>query len=50
MLPNISRSKENQAIKFFQLLEYKMSNIFLEKSYKHVLGKLVPDPILKNPN
>ena len=50
MLPIISRSKGNQAIKFFQLVEHKMLNIFLEKSYKNVLGKLVPDSILKNQN
>ena len=31
-LPNISRSKGNQTVKFGQLIEYNM-NIFLEKSY-----------------
>ena len=30
---NISRSKDNQAMKFGQLIEYNMINIFLEKSY-----------------
>ena len=30
---NISRSKDNQAMKFGQLIEYNMRNIFLEKSY-----------------
>ena len=33
ILPNISRSKDNQALKFGQLIEYNMRNIFLEKSY-----------------
>ena len=33
ILPNISRSKDNQAMKFGQLIEYNMRNIFLEKSY-----------------
>ena len=33
MLSNISRSKGNQAMKFDQLVEYNMRNIFLEKSY-----------------
>ena len=33
ILPNISRSKGNQTIKFGQLIEYHMRNIFLEKSY-----------------
>ena len=30
-LPNISRSKGNQAMKFGQLIEYNMRNIFVEK-------------------
>ena len=33
ILVNISRSKGNQAIRFRQLVEYNMRNIFLEKSY-----------------
>ena len=33
ILPNILRSEDNQAMKFSQLLEYKMGNIFLENSY-----------------
>ena len=33
ILPNISRSKHNQKMKFGQLMEYNMGNIFLEKSY-----------------
>ena len=32
ILPNIS-SKGNQTMKFGQLIEYNMRNIFLEKSY-----------------
>ena len=31
MLSNISRSTGNQEMKFGQLIEYNMSNIFLEK-------------------
>ena len=30
ILPNISRIKSNQTIKFGQLIEYNMRNIFLE--------------------
>ena len=30
VLPNISRSKDNQAMKFRQLIEYNMKNSFLE--------------------
>ena len=33
ILPNISKSKGNQIMKFGQLIEYKMRNIFLEKTY-----------------
>ena len=33
ILPNISRSNNNQAKKFGQLIEYNMRNICLEKSY-----------------
>ena len=33
ILPNISRSKDNQTVRFGQLIEYNMRNISLEKSY-----------------
>ena len=33
ILTNISRSKDNQTMKFGQLVEYNMGNIFLRKSY-----------------
>ena len=33
ILPNISGSKGKQAMKIRQLIEYKMINIFLSKSY-----------------
>ena len=33
ILSNISRSKGNQALKFGQLIDYNMRNIFLKKSY-----------------
>ena len=48
ILPNISRSKSNHTIKFFQSIEYNMRNIFLKKSYKkNVVAKLFPDTFLK---
>ena len=34
ILPNISRSKSNQAIKFRQLIDNNVRNIFLQKSSK----------------
>ena len=33
ILPNISRSKGNQTMKFDPFIEYNMTNMFLEKSY-----------------
>ena len=48
ILPNMSRSKGNQAIKYGQLIEYYMKNIFVERSYTKVVEKLFPDLYLKN--
>ena len=42
ILPNISRSKGNQTMKFGQLIECNMKNIFLEKSYKKCDGETSP--------
>ena len=44
ILTNISRSKGNQVMKFGQLIEYKMGNIFLEKSYTKCGGEAIPRP------
>ena len=33
ILPNISKSKGDQTMKFVQYIEYNIRNIFLEKSY-----------------
>ena len=33
ILSNISRSKGNQALKFGQLIDYNMRNIYLKRSY-----------------
>ena len=41
-MPNISRSKGNQTMKFGQLIDYNMRNIFLEKSYTKYGGKTSP--------
>ena len=50
ILPNISRSKDNQVLKFGQLIEYNMRNISFENHTQNVLEKLFPDPYLKNQN
>ena len=44
ILPNMSRSKGNQTMKFGQLIEYKMRSIFLEKSYTNRWVKTIPRP------
>ena len=44
ILPNISRSKGNQTMKFGQLIECNMRNIFLEKSYTKCGGETSPRP------
>ena len=49
ILPDISRYKGNQAIKFGQLLEYNMKNIFVEKSYTKCGGETIPSPFSKKP-
>ena len=40
--PNISKSKDNQAMKFSQLIECNVRNIFLEKSYTKCGGETSP--------
>ena len=42
MLTNISRSKGNQAMKFGQLTEYNVRNIFVEKSYIKCSKETIP--------
>ena len=47
ILPNISRSKGNQRMKFGQLIEYNTRNIFVEKSYTKCAGETIPRPLSK---
>ena len=44
ILPNISRSKGNQTMKFGQLKECNIRHIFLEESYTKCDGKTIPGP------
>ena len=44
ILPNMSRSKKNQTLKFGQLIECNMKNIFLEKSYAKCGEETSPRP------
>ena len=44
VLANISRSKGNQTMKFGQLIECNMRNIFLKKSYTTYDGETSPRP------
>ena len=39
--------KDNQTMKFGQLIEYNMPNIFLEKSYTKYGGEASPRPFYK---
>ena len=49
ILSNISRIKGSQALKFGQLIEYNMRNIFPEKSYKKYSGEASPRLFYKKP-
>ena len=44
MLPNISRRKGNEKLKFNELIEYSIRNIFIEKSYRKCGGETIPRP------
>ena len=43
-MPNISRSKGNQAKKLGRLIEYNVRNSFLENRAENEVERLVPDP------
>ena len=47
ILHNNSRRKGNQAVKFGQLIEYKMGPFLLKNHTQNVLQILFPDPYLK---
>ena len=47
---DISRSKDNQATKFGQLICITWETIFLKNHTQNVVGKLFPGPFLKNQN
>ena len=47
MLPNVSRRKSNQTVKFGQLITYNMRNIFFEKLYTKYGGETIPRPFSK---
>ena len=46
--PSISRGKSNQTMKFGQLIECNMRNMFLKHHAQNMVDKLVADPFLKN--
>ena len=47
MLPNISRSKDNETMKFAHLIDCNIRNIFLEKSSSKRCGETSPRPFSK---
>ena len=46
ILPGISRSNDNQILKFGQLIEYNVRYIFLQTHTESAAGRLVPDLFL----
>ena len=46
ILPNISRSNDNQTMTFGQLMEYNI-RFFLKNHTRNAVAKLVPDPFTK---
>ena len=48
ILPNISRSKNNQTMKYGQLIDCNMKNIFLEKSFAKCGGETILRPFFWN--
>ena len=45
ILTNISRSKDNQAIKFDKLIEYNVRTFFLKNHTQNAVEMLYPDPL-----
>ena len=46
----LEKSNGNQSMKFGQLIEYNMTNMFLEKSYAKCGGETIPRPYSKKSN
>ena len=46
IIPNVSQSKYNQAMKFGQLIEYNKRNIFLQKLYGKWGWETSPRPLI----
>ena len=46
-MSNISLSKDNQPMKFSQLIEYKMKKMFPEKSFTKFEGETITRPFSK---
>ena len=46
ILPNILRSKDNQVMKFGQLIQWNVRNIFFKSYAGNDAGRLVPDLFL----
>ena len=46
ILPNISRSKRNQTLKFGQIKEHNKKKKFFKNHAENEAGRLVPEPFL----
>ena len=49
VLPNTSKSKDNQTTKIGQLIEYNIGNIFLENAYTKCGGETIPRLFSRKP-
>ena len=47
ILTNTSRNKGSQAMKFCQLIEYNLRNVFIQKSYTKCGRETIPRPFFK---
>ena len=47
LLPDISKSKDNQTMKFGQLIEYNMTIFYIKNHAENDTRRLVPDLFLK---
>ena len=45
VLVNISKSKRNQTMKFGELIEFNMKNIFVEKTFTKCVENTSPTPL-----
>ena len=50
IMPNISKNKRNQSMKFGQLIDYNTKTFFLKSYTQNLVVELFPETFLKNQN